>query len=152
MTVIVDGEYSAFGACSKTCGAGIQTRSCTNPAPTNGGADCVGDKTKACNAGACPPGTECSCQLTPDVLGFFDIGFTTDSPGGHTQSRTCLSLAVNGKYSAFGACSKTCGDGTQTRTCTNPAPANGGKDCDGDKTQVCNLKECPYGKDCLRAL
>ena len=39
--------------------------------------------------------------------------------------------AVNGGFSAFGACSKSCGHGTQTRTCTNPAPANGGTDCVG---------------------
>ena len=50
---------------------------------------------------------------------------------------------MNGGWSDFGACSKTCGDGTQTRTCTNPKPANGGKACAGDASKACNLKACP---------
>ena len=54
----VDGEYADFGDCSKTCGDGIQTRLCNKPAPANGGADCIGDATKACNLGKCPPGAE----------------------------------------------------------------------------------------------
>ena len=62
---------------------------------------------------------------------------------------------VNGGYSDFGAwseCSASCGEGTQTRsrTCTNPAPSNGGADCSGlgnaDESQSCNLVECP-GQD-----
>ena len=40
-----------------------------------------------------------------------------------------------------------CGGGTQerTRTCTNPPPAHGGKDCDGDskEEQDCNTEPCP---------
>lgn len=36
--------WSGFGACSKTCGGGVQnrTRSCTNPPPSNGGVPCQG--------------------------------------------------------------------------------------------------------------
>ena len=55
---------------------------------------------------------------------------------------------VDGGWSAFGDCSKTCGGGVQIRTCTNPAPANGGADCQGEATQTCNLVACP-GKDCI---
>ena len=57
----VDGGYSDFGdwsECSAECGGGTQTRSrtCTNPAPAHGGADCVGDsiETRVCNTQACP--------------------------------------------------------------------------------------------------
>ena len=57
---------------------------------------------------------------------------------------------VNGgwsDWSSFGDCSKTCGGGEKTRyrTCTNPAPANGGKDCMGSSSDSmsCNEQGCP---------
>lgn len=51
---------------------------------------------------------------------------------------------VNGDWSSWGACSVTaCGQsGTQTRTCTNPAPANGGASCSGLATQSCSTAAC----------
>ena len=58
---LVDGGLSAFGEwseCSADCGEGQQTRerSCNNPAPSNGGADCEGSLKEAenCNSGPCP--------------------------------------------------------------------------------------------------
>lgn len=50
---------------------------------------------------------------------------------------------INGGWSAWSACSATCGGGTQTRTCTNPAPANGGATCSGYSSQTCNIQACP---------
>ena|GEM_PF-3395446 len=50
---------------------------------------------------------------------------------------------VNGVWTAWSACSASCGGGTQTRTCTNPPPANGGAQCDGGNTQSCNQTACP---------
>jgi len=49
--VPVDGGFSDFGPwedCSVTCGTGTQSRSrtCDNPAPSEGGNDCVGDATQ----------------------------------------------------------------------------------------------------------
>ncbi len=52
-------------------------------------------------------------------------------------------IPVNGGWTDFGACSATCGGGTQTRTCTNPAPANGGAACTGPTSQSCNAQGCP---------
>ena len=59
-------------------------------------------------------------------------------------------ISVDGKWSGYGdwsACSKNCGNGTQTRsrTCTDPTPANGGKDCEGESNQEqsCNEDPCP---------
>ena len=59
--ISVDGGYSDFedwSECSAECGGGTQTRTrtCTNPAPAHGGADCVGDstETRECNTQACP--------------------------------------------------------------------------------------------------
>lgn len=59
-------------------------------------------------------------------------------------------LAIDGGYTDWSAskCSVTCGGGTQilTRTCTNPPPSNGGKNCSGlgpaKKTQGCSTQEC----------
>merc|ERR1712112_227291 len=108
-----DGQWSEWGECSKKCGGGWKKRTCTNPAPAHGGADCEkgyespGDK-YVCNTKKCP---------------------------------------IDGQWSKWGECSKTCGGGRKKRTCTNPAPAYGGADCEkeyglGDKDD-CNTEKCP---------
>ena len=58
---LVDGNYttwSTWTTCTVTCGGGTQTRdrSCTNPAPKNGGNACVGaaNENQACNTQNCP--------------------------------------------------------------------------------------------------
>lgn len=57
----VPGNWSSWGAwspCSETCGNGTvtRTRSCDNPAPAYGGADCVGEAnmTQDCLEQLCP--------------------------------------------------------------------------------------------------
>lgn len=71
---------------------------------------------------------------------------------GNYVRNIAILLTVNGGYSAWGAygeCSVTCGGGTQTRdrTCTNPPPSGGGKDCSelgpSSETRACNSKACP---------
>ena len=49
---------------------------------------------------------------------------------------------LDGGWSDFGACSVACDGGTQIRTCSEPSPANGGKDCEGEATQTCNTQAC----------
>ncbi len=103
----VDGVWSAWSTCSATCGSGTQMRTCTTPAPANGGADCFGASQQSCNTQSCP--------VAP----------------------------IAGGWSAWSACSTTCGgSGTQTRSCTSPARANGGADCIGDSMQACNRQSC----------
>ena len=58
---LVDGGWTVWtnwGACSLTCGTGSQnrTRTCTNPTPEHGGADCTGNpsETQNCNTNPCP--------------------------------------------------------------------------------------------------
>ncbi|HRY63237.1 MAG TPA: hypothetical protein P5267_01355, partial [Patescibacteria group bacterium] len=68
-----------------------------------------------------------------------------DCVGEATQScntEGCSAGSTNGGWSAWSTCSVECGGGTQTRTCTNPAPANGGLDCVGEATQSCNTESC----------
>ena len=58
--------------------------------------------------------------------------------------------AVDGDYTEWSAseCSVTCGVGTKTltRTCTNPPPSNGGKDCSdlgpAQETETCHEQAC----------
>ena len=70
--------------------------------------------------------------------------------GRRVVKQNTLSFSVDGMWSPWGeydTCSKTCGGGSQTRrrTCDNPKPANGGKNCAGDseETQSCNTQGCP---------
>ncbi|MEY3784072.1 MAG: hypothetical protein RLZZ230_394 [Candidatus Parcubacteria bacterium] len=56
---------------------------------------------------------------------------------------TVTNPSVNGGWSAFGACSASCGGGTQSQTCTNPAPSGGGAACTGSGSQACNTQACP---------
>ncbi|XP_043922260.1 SCO-spondin-like [Protopterus annectens] len=53
-------------------------------------------------------------------------------------------------WSPWGSCSLTCGGlghKTRTRNCTNPPPANGGKDCHGPtvETKYCQTPDCAVG-------
>ena len=63
LAVVVEGHWSPWRpweSCSATCGGGKQLRgrSCSNPEPANGGADCVGpsEDTKTCSLWQCPSG------------------------------------------------------------------------------------------------
>ena len=59
-------------------------------------------------------------------------------------------LTVDGGWSDLGewsVCSAECGGGSQIRskTCTNPSPTNGGKECEGEDEELrtCNPDPCP---------
>eukprot|EP00121_Abeoforma_whisleri_P001164 Awhi_evm3s1031 len=90
------------------------TRTCTNPAPANGGATCNGDTTKleSCNTQACAMA----------IKGGW-TAWASDGP--------CSKKCGNGSQ-------------TMTRTCTNPTPANGGFTCSGraTKSNSCNIEVC----------
>ena len=66
------------------------------------------------------------------------------------DSLISLTLPVDGgftQWSSYSDCSTTCGDGIQERlrSCTQPEPQNGGKQCSGQTKQSrkCNLRKCP---------
>ena len=50
-----------------------------------------------------------------------------------------------GDWTAWSSCSKTCGEGTESRSrnCDSPAAAHGGKECAGKGT---DQKDCTVGK------
>lgn len=58
----VDGGWSEWSACL----GGVQTRTCTNPAPANGGKPCVGVESQSCEIP--PPPTPDGIQLWPWLL------------------------------------------------------------------------------------
>jgi hypothetical protein len=64
---------------------------------------------------------------------------------GHQSSFRHLVAAtapVNGGWTSWSTCSGTCFSASQTRTCTNPAPFNGGSQCSGSSYQTCTLPSC----------
>jgi len=107
--------------------------------------------------------TDCQqlCQSVDNCLYFtFKNGenvkrcFLKNSDGGRMESENKISgpknCPVDGMWSSWGeysTCSVTCGAGTKqrTRTCTDPAPSNGGNTCaENDlETSGCNLGTCP---------
>merc|ERR550519_2297875 len=112
----VNGGWSPWGACSRgTCGGvGQQIRTCTNPHPANGGEVCEGDYIQYCNMADCGGNSASGTEKTP----------------------------VNGGWSPWGSCSASCGRGSQTRTCANRSPANGGADCVGKSRRDCIAYDC----------
>ncbi|XP_061184990.1 SCO-spondin-like [Saccostrea echinata] len=165
-------DWGKWGTCSVSCGGGSQerTRTCTNPEPRYGGADCTGDlkESQDCNTQNCPIDGGYS------VWSKWDTCSVTCGGGSQSRSRTCTNPApqyggkscsgdpkqnrdcntqecpIDGGYSKWAdwtPCSQTCGGGSQERerTCTNPAPQYGGKACSGvaDEIQDCNTHKCP---------
>ena len=93
-------------------------------------------------------------EATPDPVPCSIFEWPVDSNGtfygGSILSRYQMNLnfsaAIDGgftEWTPWSACSASCGKSTQTRTrtCTNPPPSRGGKDCSGDTTE---------SKDCIK--
>ncbi|XP_048736193.2 coadhesin-like [Ostrea edulis] len=171
----VDGQWSAwsrYSDCTTTCGVGTKTRyrSCSNPAPLNGGKFCSGLKSEIdqCNIAPCPVdggwgswSSYSRCSVTCGV-GIQQKQRTCTEPapahggtscvGESVVSRNCTQVDCPvdghwGEWSLFGSCSTTCGNGIQTRhrNCSQPAPSRGGMPCTGDSTEAvhCQIKQCP---------
>ncbi|XP_071117872.1 A disintegrin and metalloproteinase with thrombospondin motifs adt-1-like isoform X3 [Haliotis cracherodii] len=166
---LVDGifnDWSDWGVCSATCGGGDKLRQRTCHGPFYGGKDCVGPRedTASCNQHNCPVdgiwaewAKWSTCTLTcgggqqwrsRNCIGPFDGGKECPGPRNVTQACStdhCPIDGVYGEWSSWGACSDTCGGGTQDRTRSCTAPKFGGVDCQGPAvdTMACNTNHCP---------
>ncbi|MFA5889127.1 MAG: hypothetical protein WC857_02765 [Candidatus Paceibacterota bacterium] len=155
-----NGGWSSWSSCNASCGGGTQYRSCNNPSPQPGGANCSGPSSQSCNnqccavnggwsnwsswsscSVSCGGGTQTrtrSCNNPSPSCG--GSGCSGSSSG--SQSCNVQGCPVNGGWSGWSpaSCPTVCGQpaSTLTRTCTNPSPANGGADCSGSSTQSCS--------------
>ncbi|XP_046330806.2 A disintegrin and metalloproteinase with thrombospondin motifs adt-1-like isoform X17 [Haliotis rufescens] len=165
----VDGvwrEWNEWSACSHRCDTGTQTRNRTCDGPYYGGSDCVGSGSdvRNCNTHTCAVdgiwaewAKWSTCTLTcgggqqwrsRNCIGPFDGGKECPGPRNVTQACStdhCPIDGVYGEWSSWGACSDTCGGGTQDRTRSCTAPKFGGVDCQDPAvdTMACNTNHCP---------
>ena len=152
-----------LGQCSKTCGGGTQTVTPNiTKTPAFGGTACPPQRTQACNTQPCPVNCQVSSWSTSACSKTCGGGTQTVTPNITTQAahggtacppqktQACNTQpCINpvdcqvGSWST-GACSKTCGGGTQTVTPNiTRAAAHGGTACPPQRTQACNTQPCP---------
>lgn len=171
-------QWSAFSTCSKTCDSGTmkRTRNCTNPVPDFKGKDCLSrgpaEEVRKCNVFPCPVNGNYSSWSNFSICSKTCGNGTTErlrncsNPVPKNGGKNCSLLgpskeittcnefpcAIHGNFSSwsiFSVCSKSCGNGTKTRTrnCSNPFPKHGGTNCSllGPVIEVrnCNVFPCP---------
>ncbi|CAB3997367.1 Hypothetical predicted protein [Paramuricea clavata] len=151
------GRYTFTDCCEKNGGVAYQVgkskrgkRKCV-PCTTVENWSAWGEWTK-CNS-PCGPGVSRRVRKCLDIN---DIG----CPGGRSEKKKCVhptipNCAIHGGWSDWGnwtMCSETCGEGLQLRfrSCTNPKPQFGGRDCKGareDKQDCMETEHCPIDGD-----
>lgn len=163
------GSWSEWSACTASCGGGKSSRSfIASTNPSCGGTACPAPQTMDCNTQACIPNIDCvgAWATTPGVTCSATCGQGTISEtytitqsqsgtgkscptsNGATRSVSCtgntpIDCVVN--WSDWGACSASCGDGTQTRSHTVTTQQGcGGATCPASpETRACNIQNCP---------
>ena len=90
------------------------------------------------------------CTVPTNYLPFYNYEKNKFQLSLNAGNFNILLFSVNGgvgEWSGWSSCSKECGTGTKTttRSCDNPAPANGGSDCTESlsESQDCNTHPCP---------
>lgn len=157
-------EWQEDVPCSAECGGGmqVQKRECNNPKPEWGGKECDGEPTRQfeCNTQECPIDggwsdwkNEAAGCSKPCGGGKQDQFRTCDNPEPQFNGKICDGIKtrtidcntqpcpIDGKYSAWESqkiCKKEWNGGkwTEIRKCNNPAPAHGGKDCEGPDNRL----------------
>uniref|UniRef100_A0A3Q4HY63 Uncharacterized protein n=1 Tax=Neolamprologus brichardi TaxID=32507 RepID=A0A3Q4HY63_NEOBR len=161
----VDGGWSQWGAwteCSLSCGGGVKFRRrlCDNPSPQSGGRGCLGDaeQQRDCNTHLCTVGpwlpwsqwSECSVSCGGGQQYHSHVCSSPACSGLSRQSKICNTHVCLGLLPVqyLYPCSLSCGGlglKTRSRGCTQPAPAHGGRDCQGPRreTTYCQAPDCP---------
>ena len=134
---------------AQTVACSWQNNSCTNK---------CGTITGTCG----PTGCTGTCRYTndrraqPGDTGTRNCG--SCSSGYTCSNNTCVknpTTRVDGGWSSWSSCTCTSATndgnaGTQTRTCTNPAPSGGGSACSGSSSQSCTASGCATTSSCSR--
>merc|ERR1711874_249002 len=94
-TPVINGGWSEWGPCSKTCGGGVHRRTCDNPKPSGGGDDCLGKSEMGCNADRC---RECN-GITPSKR--LECGFKDIKEDVCRKTGCCWDDSVKGAKSCF---------------------------------------------------
>eukprot|EP00058_Branchiostoma_floridae_P028482 XP_002613973.1 hypothetical protein BRAFLDRAFT_67461 [Branchiostoma floridae] len=172
-----DGHWSQWGSwsgCDVTCGIGnqLRSRSCDNPPPVGGGANCIGDseETRTCDTGQpCPvdgnwsqwtswSGCDATCGFGKQSRSRrcdnpSPLGGGAGCAGESEETQVCVTgqpCPVNGNWSlwtSWSSCDVTCGFGNQSRnrSCDNPPPQHGGANCTGTLEE---FRTCDSGQPC----
>jgi len=165
----VMGEWTDWTTCTATCGGGTQTHTRTPmTAASCGGTACpASSESRSCNTNCCRVDcvmddwsvwTTCTATCGGGTQTHTRTPLTPASCGGTTcpassESRSCNTDpcpvdCVVSNWGNWTTCSKTCGNGTQTRTRTIVSPAQFGGSCvSTSETQSCNTQCCRV--DCV---
>jgi len=92
-----NGGWSSWSTCSATCGGGTETRTCTSPAPSSLGAQCVGDSTQACNTQAC---TSDAAPMASSTAGAGAAGTSSTTGSGSGTASAATYTCADGSTQA----------------------------------------------------
>jgi hypothetical protein len=156
--------FNAWSTCTKSCGAGTQTRDhSVSVAAAHGGDECPASEQRTCNKHACAIDcalskwsiwTSCTktCNggvktKTRSVVVATAFGGKACSTGKEVQKCNTFKCPINcvaSTFGAWGSCSEVCGSGVQTKhRSVVRAAAHGGKVCiTMSKARNCNSHPC----------
>ncbi len=139
---VVSGGWSSWtewSECNAQCGRGWQrrTRSCTNPAPLNGGAFCDGPPFQRVTCTTLCPGEDWHLSQ-PYAIDMIQLQIH-DPLCTHSL---CIFLVDGGwtEWAKWSACGTECTH-WRSRECQAPPPRNGGRHCSGSMMESKNCTE-----------
>ena len=150
-----------WGTCSKKCGTGTQTMSGTKYSTYDGSNCGTTSKTQNCNTQDCCSSTTttwsgtwgtCSKKCGTGTQTMSGTKYSTydssvscgsDSKSQNCNTQDCCSSTTTTWSGTWGACSVTCGGGTQTMSGTKYSTYDSNVSCGSDsKSQACNTNSC----------